>query len=70
MRAGFLIGLRKLAEDWRLPMEPEESLPRDSRVVLEPCEEVEATETERGDISRSARSSPRMSVGFRSGGGV
>lgn len=64
-RWGFLAAARKLAEEWRL--EPEVSLPREALVVAEPSE---ATETERGDISRSARSAPKAAIGLNSGGGV
>lgn len=56
---------RKLAEEWRL--EPEVSLPRDALVAVEPSE---ATEIERGDISRSARSALKATIGLNSGGGV
>lgn len=42
---------RKLAEEWRLAMEPDESLPMDALVECEPYEAVEATETERGEMS-------------------
>lgn len=65
---GFLAAERKLAEEWRL--EPDESLPRDDLVVVEPWDAEEATETERGDISRSARFAPRAAMGSKSGGGV
>lgn len=37
-------------------------------MAVEPLEE--ATETDRGDISRSARSAPRADIGLNSGGGV
>lgn len=57
--------VRKLAEEWRL--EPEVSLPREALVVVEPSE---ATDTERGEISRSARSAPKAAIGLNSGGGV
>lgn len=67
-RIGCLAAARKLAEEWRL--EPEESLPREERVVAEPWEAEEATETERGDISRSAKLAPRAAIGLYSGGGV
>lgn len=43
------------------------SLPRDALVVAEPSE---ATETERGDISRSAKPAPKAVIGLNSGGGV
>lgn len=65
---GFLAAVRKLAEEWRL--EPDESLPRDDLVVVEPWDAEEATEMERGDISRSARFAPRAAMGLNSGGGV
>lgn len=65
---GFLAAVRKLEEEWRL--EPDESLPREERVVEEPWEAEEATEMERGDISRSARLAPRAAMGLNSGGGV
>lgn len=62
---------RKLAEEWRLAVEPDESLPMDARVECEPYEAVEAAEKERGDMSsKSARSAPRAAVGLTPGGGV
>lgn len=71
LRAGFLAVARKLAEEWRLAVEPDESLPIDARVEAEPYEAVEATETDRGDMSsRSARSAPRAAVGLTPEGGV
>lgn len=51
LRAGFLAVARKLAEEWRLATEPDESLPMDALVECEPYEAVEATETERGEMS-------------------
>lgn len=71
MRAGFLAVVRKLAEECRLAVEPDESLPMDALVECEPYEAVEAAETERGDMSsKSARPAPRAALGLAAGGGV